>query len=167
MIKAIFATDLQGGIGRNGSLPWPHDKEDLRHFREHTTGHIVVMGSNTWLDPMMPKPLPNRTNVVVTNQSVDLFREHAEVVIGAELRPSLQVLENQNPGKIIWIIGGAKLLKSCHPYIKEIYLTTFCDNFNCDVTIDMNEYLKNFNPCTESYGRNKIYTKWQRFNEEL
>jgi dihydrofolate reductase len=162
LIKAIFATDIQGGIGRNGSLPWPHDKEDLKYFKELTTNHIVVMGSNTWQDPKMPKPLPNRMNVVVTNQDINLFKDHAEVVVGSELAPSLEVLQHQNPKKIVWIIGGAKLLRSCHPYISEIYLTTFMTDFNCDVQIDMNRFLDEFIKVSEHYGRNKIFTKWTR-----
>ena len=92
MIKSIIATDLQGGMGRNGSLPWPHDKEDMQWFKAATTGHVVVMGSNTWSDPGMPKPLPNRHCVVVTNQDVSLFPEAHDVIAGSMLLPSLEVL---------------------------------------------------------------------------
>ena len=59
-IKAIFAVDKFGGMGFNGSLPWPHHSEDLAYFKEQTTNHIVVMGRNTWEDPKLPKPLPGR-----------------------------------------------------------------------------------------------------------
>ena len=71
MINAIFAVDSQGGLGKNGSLPWPKNSEDLRWFKQNTLGHIVVMGGNTWRDPLMPKPLPGRINVVITSQTVD------------------------------------------------------------------------------------------------
>lgn len=162
MIKAIFATDLQGGMGNKGSLPWPHDKEDLKRFKQATTDHIVVMGSNTWLDPAMPKPLPNRTCVVVTNQDVKYFSNAHEVIAGQWLKESLLVLENQNPEKIIWIIGGAKLLQSCKPFIKEINLTTFMTDYECDVILDMKEYLEEFNQTSIDYGRNKTYTTWVR-----
>ena len=160
MIKAIFATDIQGGMGNRGSLPWPHDKEDLRHFKDMTTGHFVIMGSNTWLDPMMPKPLPNRTCVVVTNQDVNQFEQAHEVIAGTWLKESLEMLEQHNPTKIIWIIGGAKLLMSCRPYIREINLTTFMTDYECDVKLDMSEFLKGFNKNTEAFGRNKIYSTW-------
>ena len=162
MIKAIFATDLQGGMGYQNSLPWPHDKEDLKYFKQTTTGHIVVMGSNTWLDPMMPKPLPNRTCVVVTNQDIKQFNRAHEVIAGSWLKESLEMLEQHNPSQIVWIIGGAKLLMSCLPYIKEINLTTFMTEYNCDVTLNMAEFLKPFNKTTESFGRNKIYSTWKR-----
>jgi len=162
LIKAIFATDLQGGMGYQNSLPWPHDKEDLKYFKQTTTGDIVVMGSNTWLDPMMPKPLPNRTCIVVTNQDIKLFNQAHEVIAGTWLKESLEMLDQHNPDKTIWIIGGAKLLMSCHPYIKEINLTTFMTEYNCDVKLNMAEYLVGFGKSTEAFGRNKIYATWTR-----
>jgi dihydrofolate reductase len=160
MIKAIFATDLQGGMGNNGSLPWPHDKEDLKRFKDITTGHIVVMGANTWCDPFMPKPLPNRTCVVVTNQPVSNFNQAHEVISGVWLKESLMLLEQHNPDKTVWIIGGAKLLLSCRSFIKEIHLTTFMKDYQCDVILDMLEYLKDFNQISTDYGRNKTYSIW-------
>jgi dihydrofolate reductase len=162
VIKAIFATDVQGGMGYNGSLPWPYDKQDLQNFKNATSRHIVVMGTNTWLDPMMPKPLPNRTCVVVTNQSVDQFPLAHEVIAGPWLKESLEMLEQHNPDKTIWIIGGGKLLMSCRPYIKEINLTTFMTEYECDVKLNMLEYLEGFNKNTEAFGRNKIFTTWTR-----
>jgi dihydrofolate reductase len=162
LIKAIFATDLQGGMGYQNSLPWPHDKEDLRNFKQTTTDNIVVMGSNTWIDPMMPKPLPNRTCVVVTNQDVKIFDKAHEVIAGTWLKESLEMLDQHNPDKTIWVIGGAKLLMSCRPYVKEINLTTFMTEYNCDVKLNMAEYLVGFGKMTEEFGRNKIYSTWTR-----
>jgi dihydrofolate reductase len=162
VIKAIFATDIQGGMGNNGSLPWPYDREDLQNFKEATSGHIVVMGTNTWQDTMMPKPLPNRTCVVVTNQSVDQFPQAHEVIAGSWLKESLEMLEQHNPDKTIWIIGGAKLLMSCLPYIKQITHTMFMTEYDCDVKINLTDVFKDFVKVTESYGRNKVYTTWVR-----
>ena len=162
MIKAIFATDLQGGMGNKGSLPWPHDKEDLNNFKNATTGHIVVMGSNTWLDPVMPKPLPHRICVVVTRQPINQFEAAHEVISGDWLLESLALLEQNYPNKHIWIIGGAKLLTSCRSIIKEINLTTFMTEYNCDTILDMPAFLEGFSKNTEAFGRNKIYTTWSR-----
>ena len=149
-------------MGNQGSLPWPHDKEDLQNFKRETTGHIVVMGSNTWLDPMMPKPLPNRTCVVVSNQDIKQFNQAHEIIAGHCLKESLEMLEQHNPDKIVWIIGGSKMLMSCHPYISEIILTTFMKEYDCDVKLNMVEFLKDFNKNTESVGRNKTYSTWAR-----
>ena len=71
MIKAILACDDYGGVSKNGTLPWPHNSTDLKWFKENTAGHVVVMGSTTWEDPHMPRPLPKRTNVLVTTRKDD------------------------------------------------------------------------------------------------
>jgi dihydrofolate reductase len=160
MIKAIFAVDLQGGMGKDGSLPWPHDKEDMQWFKTATRDHVVVMGSNTWLDPAMPKPLPYRHCAVVTNQDPALFEGAHDVIAGSALIPSLHVLEHQHPGKDIWIIGGAKLINSTHHLFQQVYLTLFYDEFGCDVILDYKAVLERFNMQYETYGRNKIFSVW-------
>lgn len=162
MIKAIFATDLSGGLGKAGTLPWPHDKEDMQWFRSATLGHVVVMGSNTWLDKAMPKPLPDRHTVVVTNQDVDQFPEAHDVIAGSMLLPSLEVLALNHSNKDIWIIGGAKLINSTKQLFRQIYLTTFHRECECDVSIDVQELLKDFNFQYESYGKNKVFSVWHK-----
>jgi dihydrofolate reductase len=157
MIKAIFAVDLTGGMGKDGTLPWPHDKQDMEWFRTNTRNHIVVMGSNTWLDPKMPKPLPERHCCVVTNQPVDSFCDAHTIIHGNFIEQSLTVLEANNPDKDIWIIGGAKLINSTKHLFKQIYLTTFDADYNCDVRINVVELLNNFNLDWETYGKDKIF----------
>jgi dihydrofolate reductase len=162
MIKAIFAVDLVGGIGKDGTLPWPHDKQDMQWFSTNTRGHIVVMGSNTWLDTKMPKPLPDRTCCVVTNQSIDNFRDTHYVIHGNFIEQSLAVIKTNNPDKDIWIIGGAKLISSTKHLFEQIYLTVFNDNYNCDVYVDVIELLNNFQMDWETYGKDKTFQVWKR-----
>jgi dihydrofolate reductase len=162
MIKAIFATDLQGGMGKSGSLPWPHDKEDMLWFKNATRDHVVVMGSNTWLDPAMPKPLPNRHCVVVTNQDIKQFPEAQDIIAGDALLPSLEVLALNHPCEDIWIIGGAKLIASTQHLFQQVYLTLFYDDYACDVIIDYKKLLEDFHMQYETYGRNKIFSVWHR-----
>jgi dihydrofolate reductase len=160
MIKAIFAVDRQGGMGKNGSLPWGYDKEDMQWFRNATTDQIVVMGANTWLDPIMPKPLANRHCVVVTNQPIDRFPEAHDVIVGSMLLPSLRFLQNDRPDKDIWIIGGAKLINNTQHLFQQIHLTVFDDQFDCDVSINHHELLKRFDLYYETYSKNKIFSVW-------
>jgi dihydrofolate reductase len=162
MIKAIFAVDLAGGIGKDGTLPWPHDKQDMQWFSTNTRGHIVIMGSNTWLDPKMPKPLPDRLCCVVTNQSTENFKDTHYVIHGNYIEQSLSVLKTNNPNKDIWIIGGAKLIESTKHLFEQIYLTTFDDNYNCDVSLDVVELLHNFQMDWETYGKDKVFQVWKR-----
>ena len=162
MIKAIFAVDRDGGIGQGGSLPWPHDKQDMQWFSNNTRNHIVIMGSNTWLDPKMPKPLPERLCCVVSNQHVDNFRDAHYVINGNFIEQSLAVLKANNPDKDIWIIGGAKLISSTKHLFEQIYLTTFDDNYNCDVSVDVVELLQSFQMDWETYGKDKLFQVWKR-----
>ena len=162
MIKAIFAADLDGGLGKAGTLPWPHDREDMLWFKTATTGHVVVMGSNTWSDPAMPKPLPNRHCVVVTNQDVKLFDQAHDVIAGNLLIPSLEVLALNHHKQDIWIIGGAKLIKSTKHLFRQIYLTTFHGTYDCDVKLDVQQLLTDFHFQYESYGKNKVFSVWHK-----
>src|SRR5438132_11171950 len=64
-LKAIAAMSLNRVIGSGGKIPW-HLPEDFRWFKQLTTGHVVVMGRKTF--ESLGKPLPNRTNIVVTRR---------------------------------------------------------------------------------------------------
>ena len=70
MISAIVAVNNDWGIGYNGDL-LEHIPEDLKYFKELTTGYVVVMGRKTW-DSLPKKPLPNRFNVVGKISSCDV-----------------------------------------------------------------------------------------------
>jgi dihydrofolate reductase len=138
MIKAILATDAQFGISKDGVLPWPKNSEDLKFFREMTTGHTVVMGRLTWESPDMPSPLPNRQNVVVTNNA-DYVAEGAEVIVGDPTARLLELAKTET----VFVIGGASLFESLLPIIDEIYITQINGNFDCDTSIN-NNFRKGF-----------------------
>lgn len=141
MISAIFAADDQGGIGLNNTMPWPTNKEDLQWFKNTTTGHVVVMGKGTWNAEGMPKPLPNRINVVVTNTEI----ENNEIIQGrGNVCLLLQRLEQEFPDKEIFVIGGANLLVQAKPVLKRIYLTKIPGNYNCTAVVDLAELTKDF-----------------------
>jgi dihydrofolate reductase len=69
-IIAILAMDEHCLIGSHQSLPW-HIPEDMKRFRELTTGHTVLMGKNTYFSlPEKVRPLPNRRNIVITRSDI-------------------------------------------------------------------------------------------------
>lgn len=143
MICSIFACDANGGIGKNGTLPWEKDPEDFRWFRSNTTNHIVVMGKNTWMDPLFPKPLPKRENIVVTSNPYGCENAH-KTIDGTQLDQHLISLRDKNPDKTVWIIGGSQLLLSTAHLIQKVYLTKFDQTYECDVKMNLNIYLRNF-----------------------
>ena len=69
MISIIVAVAENGVIGNKNALLW-HISEDLKHFKATTTGHAVIMGRKTY--ESLGRPLPNRTNVVITRQAVEI-----------------------------------------------------------------------------------------------
>lgn len=142
MIKAIVAMDDNFGIGKDGTLPWPHNKHDMTHFKEQTTGHVVVMGSKTWADEKMPKPLPNRINAVIT-RNPDNVPAGADRYITEDVPNCITDLQADFPDKDIWVIGGANLFKQTIDIVEELHLTRIVGDYNCDTKLS-ESFLEDF-----------------------
>lgn len=142
MIKSIFAVDHWGGMGFNGSLPWPHHSEDLKYFKEQTTGDIVIMGRRTWDDPKMTKPLPDRTTFVITNRPI--FGYTNVKTIKGDIVESIKKIAVDNPNKTIWIIGGPEILMTTKDLVDEAHVTHFKGQFRADTKLDLRKYLNIF-----------------------
>ena len=130
MIKAILACDENGGVGNKGTLPWPHVKRDFQWFKENTVGHVVVMGSATYLDPDMPKPMPKRKNVVVTSKPENC--PLADDFINGDVVEGVRSIEEKYKGLITWIIGGPKIIEQSLGIIDEFYISRIPGTFECD-----------------------------------
>ena len=141
MINAIFAVDFNGGMGFNGTLPWPHNAEDLANFQKLTTGNIVVCGRKTWEDPKMPKPLPGRQVYVATHKPV----AYATPVSG-DIRDRLLEIEQAHPDKTVFVVGGADLLSEAKDLYDRIYLTHIRGSYRNDTRVHLKEFLSGFVP---------------------
>ena len=97
MIKAILACDEEGGVSKKGTIPWPKNSKDLGWFKKNTTNNVVVMGSKTWVDPLMPWPLPNRVNVLATTKKNNF--PGADKYIKGNLCKEVETLKKENPDK--------------------------------------------------------------------
>lgn len=116
MVRAslIVAMTPEGLIGRDGDMPW-HHSEDLRHFKRKTLGGTVLMGRNTWAS--LGRPLPNRTNLVVSRTLVEepgpegTERDGARVF--ASLEDAVAWVGRERPGgdDHVWVIGGGQLYR--------------------------------------------------------
>lgn len=114
--SAIVATDLNGAIGLDGQLIHPIS-EDLKHFREITSEHTVVLGRKTLETFPGKRPLKNRRNLILTHNA-DFSCEGAEIFHSIdEVIPAVQ-----NDGEV-FIIGGASVYKQFEPLLERIYLT--------------------------------------------
>ena len=120
-IKAILACDVTGGIGKDGTMPWPKNTTDLKWFKQQTTGHVIVMGSTTWNDSHMPCPMPERVNVVATSQPGDNF--DCDGILKNDLAPATLRLQDMYLDKDVWVIGGAKIIEQTLSVIEEFYIS--------------------------------------------
>ena len=148
MINAIFAVDFNGGMGLNGSLPWPHNSEDLQYFKTLTTGHVVVCGRRTWDDPKMPKPLPNRTVYVATHRPVSYA-----MPFSGDIKAKLLAIEQEHSDKTVFVIGGAELLQEALPVLDRIYVTHIRGAYRADTRIHVKEFLAGFSPVRAHVSR--------------
>lgn len=108
----IVAHDEALVIGNKGALPWKLP-EDVRHFREMTMGHPILMGRGVW-EEIGEKPLPGRLNVVVSSKTWPDVLSFTTVE---------QALEHLQGHPMVFVIGGAKLYTSMMPIIDEMIVT--------------------------------------------
>ena len=135
MIKAILACDDYGGVSKNGTLPWPHNSTDLKWFKSNTVDSIVVMGSTTWEDPDMPRPLPKRTNVLVTTRKDDY--PGADMYISGNLNNEITHIDYINEGVTTWVIGGPNIIEQTLGVIDEFYLSRIPGAYACDTFLPL------------------------------
>ena len=114
-IHAVVAMGRNNEIGAGGDMPW-HLPEDLRHFKELTMGHPVIMGRATW-ESLPKRPLPGRLNIVLS-RSVGFCAEGAEVALS--LADALKLVP---PSEVPFIIGGGHLYADALPLLSRIYVT--------------------------------------------
>jgi dihydrofolate reductase len=126
MINIIVATDMNGGIGKDNKLLC-RLKDDMKHFKEVTEGHIVVMGRKTFMS--IGNKLPNRTNIILTRGKTSSIGEELLLINNIE-----EVLKYNMmyPSVPIFIIGGAEIYKQFLPYASRIYLTRILHEFEAD-----------------------------------
>lgn len=160
MIKAIFACDAFGGIGNRGTLPWPQNSTDLNWFKRNTHDQIVVMGKGTWDDPQMPKPLPDRINVVITHKYIAM----PGVVCYSKDWQERVISLGQKENKDVWIIGGKSLLDQGRDIIEQVYITRMKGKYYTDVSINLQKYLLGWRMISCSPGDDSCtFEVWKRW----
>jgi dihydrofolate reductase len=119
-LAVIVAAAENGVIGRDNALPW-HLPEDLRYFKRVTMGKPIVMGRKTF--ESIGRPLPGRTNIVITRQP-DYQAEGVKVV--SNLDEALALAENValiDGASELMVIGGAEIYRAAIPRARRLYLT--------------------------------------------
>ena len=118
MISAIVAVDNNWGIGFNNDL-LEHIPEDLKYFKQLTSGNTIVMGRKTW-DSLPRKPLPNRHNLVITKDP-SIYELTNEVSFYTLRQIEVLMLKNKNVN--YFVIGGGQIYEKLLPLCDRVYVT--------------------------------------------
>ena len=124
-ISIIVAIAQNFAIGKDNDLLF-HLPNDLKRFKQITTGHPVIMGRNTLLS--LPKgALPNRRNIVITDNPDEIF-DRCEMVFSIE--EAVEAVENESEA---FIIGGGTIYRQFFPLAEKLYLTLVHRDFDADI----------------------------------
>lgn len=147
-LSMIVAVDETRAIGKNNKLLW-NIPEDLKRFQSLTTGHAVIMGENTYHS--IGRPLPNRTNIVVT---LDQALELPGCLVVHSIDEALSVAQEQETEEV-FVIGGASVYRQFLPMIKRLYLTRVEGRHDADTFFP--EYAEFTEVISQEKGQNDQY----------
>ena len=124
-LSVIVAVDEKRAIGKDNKLLW-NIPDDLKRFKVLTTGHAVIMGENTYHS--IGRPLPNRTNIVMT---LDKKLVLPGCLVVHSLKEALAVAR-ENEQEEIFVIGGASIYRQFLPETERLYLTVVSGEHEAD-----------------------------------
>lgn len=127
-IVLVLAMSDNCVIGDRGAIPW-RIPEDMKRFKALTIGKPVIMGRRTW-DSLPRKPLPGRSNIVITR---DTSWSAAGAIVAHSLGEALEKARSKNPSEIA-VIGGAQIYNAALPLaarveLTEVHVTTSGDTY--------------------------------------
>lgn len=156
MISAIVCVDKNWGIGYQGKL-LTHIPDDMKFFKEMTTNNVVIMGRKTY-ESLTIKPLPNRTNIVVTSKSNNIKNEDGTMFVSMEfIKRYLETLSPISPINY-YIIGGGQIYKELLPYCHTAYVTKInCSYKNVDTYFPNLDEMKDWEEWIDEDDKNREY----------
>ena len=114
MLSCIVAIDKNNAIGIENTLPW-RLSEDLKFFKELTTGNHIIMGRKTY--DSIGKPLPNRENIIITRQK-NYKQNHCLII-----NDFYKIVEFAHNKEQYFLIGGAEIYQQLFKQCDKLYLT--------------------------------------------
>ena len=121
LVAAIASNNV---IGKENSLPW-NIPEDLKRFKQMTSGHTILMGRKTF--DSIGRPLPNRQNIVMTKDE-NFEREGIKVI--NDFDEALELIKESNDD--IFVIGGSKIYELFEPVANSLAITRILKDFEGD-----------------------------------
>ena len=126
-MNLIVNVDLDWGIGRDGQL-LVHLREDMQHFKALTTGHVIVLGRKTLATFPHGRPLPNRTNIILTRDQ-NMCQEG--VIICHNLIELTGVLSDY-PSESVFVVGGESVYHQLLPFCSLAHVTRVHHHMKAD-----------------------------------
>lgn len=134
MITIIAAAAENNALGKDNNLLW-HLPDDFKRFKEITSGHYIIMGRKTF--ESFPKPLPNRTHVIITRQK---GYNPAGCIVVDSMENAIEACPKEED---VFIIGGGEIYNLGLPFTDIIEITRVHESFEADAffpEIDRNEW---------------------------
>ena len=123
ILTAIVAMTPEHIIGKGGDLPW-NLPDDLKFFKEHTSGHPIVMGRKTF--DSIGRPLPKRQNIVLTRDP-EWSHNGVEMIQDPKDLSNFQLIDPRGV-----VIGGEQIYRFFLPFLDEIIITHVADHYEGD-----------------------------------
>lgn len=163
ILAHITALSKNHVIGIKNKLPW-HLPSDLKHFKEKTTGHIMIMGRKTF--ESFPNPLPQRFHIVITRQQ-DYIIDHPQVYVVKSLDEALKkaeslIVQGLWPDEV-FVVGGGQIYKESLSLVSRLYLTLINREFDGDAyypEIPSDFVLRDSQEYSEPFEF--AFTRWER-----
>ncbi len=154
-ISLIAAVDKKRGIGKQNQL-LAYLPADLKHFKQITSGHAVVMGFNTYKS--IGKLLPNRLNIVLSNQPVEV----EGFFTATSLEQAIDILQQHKEydQEEIFIIGGGQVYAQAISKADKLYLTLIDADLGADIFFPDYSEFKNIVSSTEEQEENGLRFKF-------
>ncbi len=125
-LSIIVAIGEGNVIGKKNGLPW-YLPADLKHFKQLTSGHAIIMGRKTY--ESLGRPLPNRTNVVLARE---MDFAPAGVIVAHSLEEAFALLVVQNDSEA-FVIGGGEIFRQALDNVTTLYVTEVRHRFDGDI----------------------------------
>lgn len=168
-VSAIAAIGRNRELGKDNELLW-HIPDDLKRFKHLTMGHPIILGRKTFesIVAIIGKPLPGRTNIVVTRhpEMFDFVGRTSEMVTAVSVEDALEKAKAAPGSGEIIIGGGAQIYEQVLPFTDKLYLTRIDDSKEADSFFP--EYEKEFTKKVSEEARkwNGLKYRWVDLERE-
>jgi len=157
-IHLIWAQEQNGGIGKEGKLPW-HISEDMKNFKKLTSGSTIIMGRITW-ESLPVKPLSKRRNIVLSSRQV------ANVECYTSMEECLEALNHEGIDKL-FVIGGSSLYHNFIHWADELHITLvdeFTEGIDTYFPVSLAKIQHKFDKIEERrLANNAVYYHWVKY----